>query len=57
MRYALWAIAAFEIFAALIVVGSIGKPREPLKASTAFVVIFITAGIAGTLIAAGLHYG
>ena len=52
MRYGLYAIAAFEILAALFAVGTIGKPRKTNTPGSAVATVIVCAGLATVLILA-----
>lgn len=55
MRYALYAIAAFEVTGLLFAVSQIGKPRKTTTPASAVATIVIAGTIAVVLILAGMQ--
>jgi hypothetical protein len=50
VRYGLYVIAAFEVFAGLYAIGTIGKPRKASTPGSAVITVVVVAAIAITLI-------
>jgi len=51
---ALWIIAAYGAFSALVVIGGIGKKREPITPGTAIAVLIIWTVIITVIVLAAL---
>lgn len=55
MRYAVWAVAAWQVLNVFVTIGLTGKPRKPVTPAVTAVSTAISAAIAVVLVLAGMR--